>query len=33
MIRAIETDDFIIYLAAQVGAYNLRLVEGLDDDK
>lgn len=33
MIRAIETDDYIIYLAAQVCAYNLRLVEGLNDEQ
>lgn len=33
MIRAVETDDYILFLAAQVCAYNLRLVEGLNDDE
>lgn len=32
MIQAIETDDFIVYLAAQVCAYNLRIAENLDDE-
>jgi len=32
MLRAIETNDFILFLAAKVCLYNLGLMEGLFDD-
>ncbi len=33
MALAIENDDHIYYLAAKVCEYNLRLVEGLNDEQ